>query len=106
MVMTQHQLGKSYLDLKSAKQCILPREECAEADPAQVRSAHAGQAAAVHMGPRLAVPGWGGLQECRTNSRLPPSLYPGSCCYYDLPDCKTVPSLSTSWASPCYSDLL
>ena len=101
MVLTQHQLGKSYLDLKSAKQCILPREECAEADPAQVRSAHAGQAAAVHMGPRLAVPGWGGLQECRTNSRLPPSLYPGSCCYYDLPDCKTVPSLSTSWASPC-----
>jgi len=58
------------------------------------------------LGPRLAVPGWGGLQECKTNSLLPPSLYPGSCCYYDLPDCKTVASLSTSWASPCYSDLL
>lgn len=73
MVLTQHQLGKSYLDLKSAKQCILPGEECSEADSAQVRSAHAGQAAAVHTGPKASCArlGWPpGMQ----NQLSPPSF--------------------------------
>lgn len=73
MVLTQHQLGKSYLDLKSANRCILPREECAEADPAQVHSAHAGQAAAVHTGPKASCAGLGwppGMQ----NQLSPPSF--------------------------------
>ena len=77
VVLTQHQLGNKYLELKSAERCVLPREECAEADPAQVGRAHLlGKQSAVSTGPKASCAGLGRPPGMQDQLSLPPSLPP------------------------------